>query len=88
MGAGLHIVWLASRASAYIGPISSTGDTMALEVTPSPRGLATIASHRETTGKARAAGSCILSGENLGGITSLDAIAIIESFSGTKCPTY
>lgn len=86
VSAGWEGVWLAGGASSLVSIVTASGDTDLGEPVPGTRWLTTVAAHGEGAGEASAARVGILRSEDLGGITSADAVTVVEGLSGTEGP--
>mmetsp|Transcript_7803 Transcript_7803/g.13148 ORF Transcript_7803/g.13148 Transcript_7803/m.13148 type:complete len:206 (+) Transcript_7803:584-1201(+) len=87
VGARLRAVGLASLAGVHILPVTASGHTLGSEESPGSGGLAAIAAHGKAAGDASAAGKSVLGGQHGGGITGLDAAAVVVGLGGAEGPT-
>ncbi len=76
----------AGGALAHIGIVTTSDNTGLYEPVPGSRWLATVATHRHGALEASAARNSVLRGEQLGVVTGLDAVSVIESLGRTEGP--
>lgn len=86
VSARLHRVRLAAGTLVDISVVTASDDTVLGEPVPGSGRLTTIAALGERAGRASAASSSVLSGEDSGRITGGNAVTVIEGLGGTESP--